>query len=83
MSETATTIRSAEIVEAFKDSVGDGKAKDVVQEAARSAGVGPKQSYDKDEAIELADEISNLDEVSSFVRVSASTLKTRIRADNL
>ncbi len=82
MAESAT-IRANDIIEAFKDSVGDGKAKAVVEEAARSAGVGPKRTYKQEEAIELADEISNLDDVSSFVRVSASTLKTRIRADNL
>jgi len=83
MAEISQTIQAKEIVDAFKDSVGEGKAKEVVDEAARSAGVGPKRQYEKQEALELADEISNLDDTTSFVRVAASTLKTRIRAENL
>ena len=77
------TIHPDQLVDAFKDSVGEGKAEEFVNKAARNAGVGNKQQYDQDEALEIADEISELDDVSSFVRTSASTLKTRIRIDNL
>lgn len=72
-----------EIVNAFKDSVGEGKAKEFVTTAAKRTGIGKKQQYKKQEAIEIADEISEIEDVSAFVRTSASTLKTRIRIGNL
>jgi len=77
------TIHADQLVDAFKDSIGEGKAEEFVTKAARNAGVGNKQQYDEDEALQIADEISELDDVSSFVRTSASTLKTRIRIGNL
>jgi len=77
------TIHADQLVDAFKDSIGEGKAEQFVTKAAQNAGVGNKQQYDEDEALQIADEISELDDVSSFVRTSASTLKTRIRIDNL
>lgn len=76
-------IKLDEIVDAFKDSVGEGKADEVVTNAAESSGIGEKRQYEKEEAIEIADEISDLDDASAFVRTSASTLKTRIRIGNL
>jgi len=72
-----------QIVDAFKDSVGEGKADEFVKTAAANAGVDDKRRYDKEEALEIADEISELEDVSSFVRTSAMTLKTRIRTGNL
>lgn len=77
------TIELDEIVDAFKDSVGEGKAEEFVTTAARNAGIGEKRQYETEEAIEIADEISDLDDASAFVRTSASTLKTRIRVGNL
>lgn len=77
------TINSQQIVDAFKDSVGEGKADEFVTTAAANAGVGDKQRYDEAEALEIADQISELDDVSSFVRTSAMTLKTRIQTGNL
>lgn len=79
----ADTIELQEIVDAFKDSVGEGKASEFVTKAAERSGVGEKRQYEKDEAIEIADSISELEDASAFVRTSASTLKTRIRVDNL
>ncbi len=77
------TINIQQIVNAFKDSIGEGKADEFVTTAAANAGVADKQRYTEQEALEIADEISELEEVSSFVRTSAMTLKTRIRTDNL
>jgi len=77
------SIKLQDIVDAFKDSVGEGKADEFVTKAAERAGVGEKRRYEKEEAIEIADNISELDDASAFVRTSASTLKTRIRVDNL
>ena len=79
----ADIIKLDEIVDAFKDSVGEGKADEFVTTAAKNAGIGEKRQYEKEEAIEIADEISDLDDASAFVRTSASTLKTRIRIGNL
>ena len=76
-------IKLDEIVDAFKDSVGEGKADEFVTTAAENAGIGEKRQYEKEEAIEIADEISEIDDASAFVRTSASTLKTRIRIGNL
>jgi len=76
-------IRIQQIVDAFKDSIGEGKADEFVKTAAANAGVDDKRRYTEQEALEIADEISELEEVSSFVRTSAMTLKTRIRTGNL
>lgn len=76
-------IQAEQIVDAFKDSIGEGKAGTFVTKAAESSGIGEKQAYEKEEAIQIADEITDLDDVSSFVSTSASTLKTRIRIGNL
>jgi len=76
-------IKLDEIVDAFKDSVGEGKAAEFVTRAAERSGVGEKRQYEKEEAIEIADEIGDIEDASAFVRTSASTLKTRIRIGNL
>ena len=76
-------IQSQELVDAFSDSLGRGKAEDVIETAAREAGVAGQRRYSEDEALEIADSISDLEDVSSFVRVSANTLKTRIRSGDV
>ena len=67
------------LADAFSDSVGKGKAKDLIVTATDEAGVGRKRRYTKEEAILIADRISDSEDVSAFVRISANTLKTRIR----
>lgn len=76
-------INSNELVEAFSDSLGEGQAEEVLETAAQRAGVAGKRTYTSDEALEIADVITELDDVSSFVRVSANTVKTRIRSGDI
>lgn len=80
---TRPSIDPDAIVEALGDAVGKAKAEEIVGTATEDAGVGPKRRYTKGEAIEIADAIAALDGVSVFVRISANTLKTRIRVDDL
>lgn len=76
-------INNSELVEAFSDNVGTGKAKEIVETAAQQAGIGAKRRYSKEEALEVAESVSDLDDVSRFVRISANTVKTRIRSESL
>jgi hypothetical protein len=76
-------VNNTQLVEAFSDNVGTGKAEEIVETAAKSAGVGAKRRYSKEEALEVAESVSDLDDVSRFVRISANTVKTRIRSGSL
>jgi hypothetical protein len=76
-------IGTDELVDAFSDSLGEGKAQDIIEDAALRAGVPDKRRYSEREAIAIADEIGESDDVSSFVRISANTLKTRIRSGDV
>lgn len=78
-----TRIDPETLADAFSDSVGKGKAEDLIVTATNEAGVGRKQRYTKEEAISIVDCISDSEDVSVFVRISANTLKTRIRMDNI
>lgn len=77
------SVNNTDLVDAFSDSVGQGKAEDIVETAADTAGVGAKRNYSKDEALAVADAVGDLDDVSRFVRISANTVKTRIRSNSI
>jgi len=76
-------INATELVDAFSDSLGEGKAEEVIEDAATEAGLQHQHSFSKEEALEIADTITELDDASSFVRVSANTVKTRIRSGDM
>lgn len=77
------SIQTDELIDAFSDSLGEQKAQRVIDDAAREAGLAEKRRYSEDEAMTIADRILDQNDVSAFVRVSANTLKTRIRSGNV
>lgn len=77
------TVRSRELVDAFSDSVGTQRAREIVTAAAEECGVGNKTRFSEDEAVSIAEHIGEADDVPTFVSVSAQTLKTRIRLDEV
>jgi hypothetical protein len=77
------SIQTDELINAFSDSLGEQKAQRVIDDAAREAGLAEKRRYSEDEAMTIADRILDQNDVSAFVRVSANTLKTRIRSGNV
>ena len=79
----SVSIQTDELIDAFSDSLGEQKAQRVIDDAAREAGLAEKRRYSEDEAMTIADRILDQNDVSAFVRVSANTLKTRIRSGNV
>jgi|APHM01.1.fsa_nt_gi hypothetical protein len=77
------TVRSGALVDAFSDSVGTRQAREIVTTAAEECGVGDKNQFSEDEAVTIAEHISERDDIPAFVSVSAQTLKTRIRLDEV
>jgi glutathionylspermidine synthase len=77
------SVKTQNLTDAFSDNVGQERAAELVEEAAREAGLRTKRQYSKDEAMEIATQITDLEDTSTFVRISANTLKTRLRSDNI
>lgn len=76
-------IQTQQLTDAFSDNVGRERAQELVDEAARSAGLRQKRQYSKDEAMDIVSEVTELEDTSTFVRISANTLKTRLRSGNV
>lgn len=67
----------------LQESLGEGKAETVFQDAVDTTSVRNKQKYNKDEALKIAEAIAELDGVSTLVSVAGNTIQTRIRSGNL
>lgn len=76
-------IELQDLVDAFGDSLGEGKAEQIVQEAKDDAAVGYSEELSEEEALAVVDQVVEREDISSFVEVTANTLKTRIRAGNV
>lgn len=68
-----------EIVEGFSESLGREKSEELVTKAARKSGVNKKSSYDEEEAMELLNEISSLDDSTTYLKIAANSMKTNLR----
>jgi hypothetical protein len=77
------SIHSDTIIDAMEDSLGEGKAQEVFQQASKQTGLARQDELSKEEALDIVTEIAELDDVSTFVEVSANTLKTRIHSGTL
>lgn len=82
------SVSSDLMVDNFADTVGVDHAEEVLEKAARRSGIGVKESYTRDEAIEITKTISDKldpdqDDIDSFVQTSATTLRMQIRSGNL
>ena len=71
-------IEPDKLTEAFSDAVGAQRAEEIVAAAAAATSAGESEVYTTDEAKAIADHIANNDDLSTFVSISANTLKTRI-----
>lgn len=69
-----------ELVAAFSQSVGIEKARDIVETAAETAGIEPKESYNTQEVVRICDTIQTQNE-SNFITIVANEFKIRKRAD--
>ncbi|MFB6204779.1 MAG: hypothetical protein ABEJ75_03985 [Candidatus Nanohaloarchaea archaeon] len=68
-----------ELVGAFSESIGEEKATEIVEESAKDVGVGIQNQYEEEDAIQVLEYINDRDDVTSYVRISANSLMTRLR----
>lgn len=71
------------IVKAFATSVGQEKARDIVDDAAQAADVDTSSPLSEDEAVALLRAVSDVDGTTSYVRIAANTLLTRIQTGDM
>ena len=70
-----------ELVEKFSESIGEQKAEDLVEKAADESGVRKKNSYSKDEAIELLDAVSDLEDTTTYTNIAANSMQTNLNTE--
>lgn len=68
-----------DLVEKFSQSVGREKAEELIEDAVTDSGAGKKNAYSKDEVLDIADAIKELDDSTTYVKIAANTLKAQIR----
>lgn len=66
-------------VDNFSESLGREKSEEIVEKAVKKAQVGKKNSYSKEEAVKILDEVSNIDESTSYLKIAANSMKTNLR----
>lgn len=76
------TIPVEKLVDAFSDSVGREKARDVIMSVCDDMGHGAATCTES-EAVEIAVRVANQTDTTPFVRTAANTLQTRIRTGNI
>jgi hypothetical protein len=67
-------------LEVLGDSLDTDEASETLERAADHAGLGWRDTYTRDEALELADALTELDDVKLFVNISGNTIKARIES---
>lgn len=76
------TIRVDKLVDAFSDSVGREKAREIVTNTRDEIG-HDASTCSETEAIEIAVQVANRSDATPFVRTAATTLQTRIQTGHL
>lgn len=76
-------IERRRLVRTFSETVGEERAETLVSKATTAVGVSERRELSTEEAMDVADHIASADDTDSLVRVSANTLKTRIRTDGI
>lgn len=74
--------RSA-IIDAFSDTVGAQQAEEIVSQAVEQTGQRSKATYSTDEALAIAEQVGEMDDVDTFVTISANTVQTRIQTGSI
>jgi len=62
------------------DSLDTDEARETLEKAADHAGLRWQDDYPRDEALALADALTELDDVKLFVNISGNTIKARIES---
>lgn len=73
------TVKWEELVKKFSQSVGRKKSEELVEKAVKETGAGKKNIYSKEEVLEIAEAIKDLEDSTIYVDIAANTLKTNVR----
>lgn len=76
------TVQVDTLVDAFSDSVGQERARDIVTNVCDEMG-HDAPTCTQDEAIEVATRVANQPDANPFVRTAAQTVQTRIQSGHL
>lgn len=72
----ASELEWEDLVGRFAESVGKKKAEELVEEAVEKADLKKKNLYSANEVMEIADNMKDLDDATTYVNIAANTLKT-------
>jgi hypothetical protein len=76
-------VEKSALIDAFSDTVGAQQAEAIVARATEQAGQRSKATYSTEEALAIAEEVGELDDVGTFVTISANTVQTRIQTGSI
>jgi hypothetical protein len=76
------TVEKQRLVKAFSDSIGKHKARSLIQDAAREAGVHLRSEMTDEKAVKILEEISEMDDATAYMHIAANTLSTEIKSEN-
>lgn len=77
------TINRDVFVETLSDRLDPDEARETLERAAEHSSLDVREQYGQDEALELANALTELDDVKLFVNISGNTLKARIQNGNV
>lgn len=73
------TVEWDTLVSQFASTVGKEKAEAMVEDAVNDCGFGKKGEYTDEEGLAIADAIHEQDDATTYIRIAANTLKTKIQ----
>jgi ATP:corrinoid adenosyltransferase len=74
------TVSADVFVETLSDRLSPEEAQETIERAAEHKSLAVRDQYGQDEALELADALTELDDVKLFVNISGNTIKARIES---
>lgn len=69
-------------MDVLNDNLDPDEATETIEMAVDHAGLDIRDSYSRDEAIDIANALTELDDVKLFVNISGNTIKARIESGN-
>lgn len=69
-------------MDVLNDNLDADEATETIEMAVDHAGLDIRDSYSRDEAIDIANALTELDDVKLFVNISGNTIKARIESGN-
>lgn len=69
-------------MDVLNDNLDADEATETIEMAVDYAGLDIRDSYSRDEAIDIANALTELDDVKLFVNISGNTIKARIESGN-